>query len=81
MLKTFLFLALATITAAGSQKTEADGAKLYDSFRAYDSYVIKYVMSDNGTPDDFFDDFIVDWEYDIKEETIDRKDQTELKNA
>lgn len=35
----------------------------YSAFCARDGRVVHMVMSDNGTPADMDDDWIVDWEY------------------
>ena len=51
------------IIGAFSRLTTADGAELYDAYTAHDGHVVHMIMSDNGTPRDLCDDWVVDWEY------------------
>ena len=43
--------------------TTEEGAVLYDAYTARGGRVVHMIMSDNGTPNDLFDDWLVDWEY------------------
>lgn len=39
------------------------GAEMYDAYAARNGRVVHMIMSDNATPGDMFDDWLVDWEY------------------
>ena len=43
--------------------TTAQGAELYDAYAARGGRVVHMIMSDNATPADLSDDWVVDWEY------------------
>ena len=68
MKKILCIFAILVLTGCGSRcvfanpayVTTAEGAELYD---AYDTAGRHLIISDNGTPADTDDDWIVDWEY------------------
>lgn len=51
------------LVGAFSQKGELAGAILYDAYTAQEGRVVHMIMSDNATPDNLSDDWLVDWEY------------------
>lgn len=63
MIKWCILAILAALAARPVQSGELDGAQLYDAYTTRDGHTVHFIVSDNATPADQFDDWLVDWEY------------------
>lgn len=63
MIKWYVLAILAALAARPVQYGEMDGAVIYDAYAARDGRVVHMIVSDNATPADMSDDWVVDWEY------------------